>query len=252
MNKYDLHDVIELRRTMLLFDDFQEYSSGVSNGCGWTTVTAGSGTAAVGDGLGGLLTLSPTDSTLNREVYVKGSHQLFAFTSPFSFCGEAFIQYTEANTNKANIAFGFMSAVGAQSMQDSTQTNPGYPKASYSGAVIFKIPGSTVWQTSSSVGTVNNQNISTTTAGGSAYVRLRIEVMVLSTTLAEVTYYVNGIPLQISGGRPGTSIIKDQLTITSSIAFAPFVCCKNGSTTPESLIVDYIGCEALRATFTGF
>lgn len=248
MNKYDLHDVIELRRTMLLFDDFQEYASGVSNGCGWTTVTAGAGAVTVGDGLGGILTLAPTDSTLNREVYVKGSHQLFALANNKPFCAEAYLQYSEANTNKANIAFGFMSSVGAASMQDTT----GEPKTNFSGAVIYKVPGGTQWKTCSSVGTTQIVNQSDTTAGGSAYVRLRIEVMPVSSTLAEVTYWVDGVQLKTSGGRPGVSLIKDQLTYTGSVAFAVFMCCKNGSTTPESLLVDYVGCEALRALFTGF
>ncbi len=248
MNKYDLHDVLELRRTMLLFDDFQEYASGVSNGCGWTTVTAGGGTAAVNDGNGGILTLAPTDSTLNREVYVKGSHQLFTFAANQPMMCEAFLQYSEANTNKANIAFGFMSSVGAASMQDNT----GEPKTNFSGAVIYKVPGGTQWKTCSSIGTTQTVSQSDTTAGGSAYVRLRIEVMPVSSTLAEVTYYVNGIQLKTSGGRPGTSLIKDQMTYTGALSMAVFMCCKNGSTTAESLLVDYVGCEYLRALFTGF
>jgi hypothetical protein len=253
MSKYDVHDILELRRTMLLFDDFQEYASGVSNGCGWTTVTAGAGAATVGDTVGGVLNLAPTDSTTNREVYVKGSHQLFLFANNKPFCGEAYIQFTEANTNKANIAFGFMSGVGAASMADTT----GEPKASFSGAVIYKVPGGTVWKTASSVGTVMGgaggvAQVSDATAGGAAYVRLRIEVMPISTTIAEVTYFVDGIQLKTSGGRPGQALIKDQLTYTSALQMSVFMMCKNGSTTAETLNVDYVGCEHLRALFTGF
>ena len=74
----------------------------------------------------------------------------------------------------------------------------------------------------------------------------------ISSTLAEVTYYVDGNQLKTATGRPGTGKIKDQLTYTGAIAMGMFVMCKNGSTTPESLLVDYMGAELLRATFTGF
>lgn len=253
MNKYDMHDVMLLRRSMLWFDDFQEYVSAASNGSGWTTVTAGAGAATVGDTLGGVITLAPTDSTTNREVYIKSTHQHWLFSNNRPFMGEAFIQYSEANTNKANIAFGFMSGVGAASMADTT----GEPKASFSGAVIYKVPGGTVWKCASSVGTVMGgaggvAQVSDTTAGGSSYVRLSIEVMPISSTIAEVTYFVDGVQLKTSGGRPGQTKIKDELTYTSALQMSIFVMCKNGSTTPESLLVDYVGSELLRATFTGF
>ncbi len=237
-----------MRRTMLWFDDFQDYSSAASNGVGWTTVTAGSGAATVGDTTGGVITLAPTDSTLNREVYVKSTRQLWKFVANQAFMGEAFLQFTEANTNKANIAFGFMSSVGSASMADTT----GEPKASFSGAVIYKVPGGTVWKTCSSLSTTQSVNVSDTTAGGSSYVRLRIEVMPISSTIAEITYYVDGNQLKTSGGRPGQTMIKDQLTYTGAAQMGIFLCCKNGSTTPETLLVDYVCSEYLRATFTGF
>lgn len=247
--KYDLHEEMRLRRTLLVFDDFTDYTSAASNGvAGWTTVTGGSGTVSCGDLLGGQINLLPTDSTTNREVYVRSTRQVWKFSSTGSMCCEALLQFSEANTNKANIAFGFMSGVAAASMADTT----GEPKSSFSGAVIYKVPGGTVWKTCSSLGTTQTVNTSDTTAGGSSFQRLRIEIMPLSSTLAEVTYFVDGVQLKTTGGRPGTTQIKDQLTYTGAIAMGLFVMCKNGSTTPESLFVDYIGAELLRATFTGF
>ncbi len=253
MQKYDLHDVIELRRTMLWFDDFQEYSSGASNGSGWTTVTAGAGASTVGDVVGGVINLLPTDSTNNREVYVKSTHQLWLFAANKPFMGEVSLQYSEANTNKAAIAFGFMSGVGAASMADTTHE----PKSSFSGAVIYKVGGGTVWKCASSVGTTMGgaggvAQASDTTAGGTAYSRLRIEVMPISSTLAEITYWVDGNQLKNAGGRPGQTQIKDQLTYTGALQMNFFVMCKNGSTTAESLLVDYMASEQLRQLFTGF
>jgi hypothetical protein len=42
-------------------------------------------------------------------------------------------------------------------------------------------------------------------------------------------------------------LIKDQLTYTGAAAMQFFVVCKNGSTTPESLNVDYVAWEQSRA-----
>lgn len=250
-NRYDVHDVLAYRRTMLLFDDFQEYVSGASNGSGWTTVTAGGGAAAVGDTLGGVLALTCVDSTQDREVYVKGSHQLFGFAANKPFCGECYLQYSEANVNQACVAFGFMSGVGAASMQNFA-AGADEPKTNFSGALIYKVPGGTQWKTCSSVGTAQTKNQSDTAAGGANYVRLRVEVNPVSSTLAEVTYFADGVQLKTSGGRPGVTKIKDELTYTGSVPFAVFFAVKNGSTTPETLNVDYCGAELLRATFTGF
>ncbi|HVI05016.1 MAG TPA: hypothetical protein VM711_02855 [Sphingomicrobium sp.] len=242
-----MHDVMGLRRTMLLFDDFQEYISGASNGSGWTSVLKSTGTAAVGDGFGGILTVTSA-ATLNDDNYVKGSHQIFGFAQNKPFMAECYLQYSEANTNKANVVFGFMSGVAAGAMQDTT----GEPKTSFSGAVIYKVPGGTQWKTASSVGTTQTVNQSDTTAGGSAYTRLLIQVLPVSSTLAEVTYFVDGVQLKTSGGRPGQTKIKDQLTYTGSLAFSIFFGIKPGSGTGEVLNVDYCGAELLRALFTGF
>lgn len=239
MVKCDTHDSLMKRRTHGIFQDWNYYSSGGE----FTTTTGGAGAATVGSAPYGILTLAPTDSTLNREVYVATTNSLFLIQNNHILIAEAFLQFSEANTNKANIAFGFMSAVGAASMADNT----GEPKASFSGAVIYKVPGGTLWKTCSSVGTTPNTSTSNTTAGGTAYVALRIEIEPVSATIAEVTYYVNDIQLQTSGGRPGQNYIKDQLTYTGALNMQLFTMCKNGSTTPETLLEDYRAAEQLRA-----
>jgi hypothetical protein len=239
MNKFDCHDELAKRRTMKLWNDFLWYSSGGE----FASTLGGAASAAVGSGLGGLLTISTIDSTLNREAYVATTMSLFAYSANFPFMGEAYLQYAEANTNKANIAFGFMSGVGAASMLDNT----GEPKTSFSGAVIYKVPGGTNWKTCSSIGTTQTVSQSDTLAGGSAFVRLQIVVEPISSTIAEVTYYVDGVQLKVANSR---TPIKDQVTYTGAVAMQEFVCVKNGSTTPEILTVDYIAAEALRARFT--
>ena len=122
----------------------------------------------------------------------------------------------------------------------------GRTKASYTGSVIYKVPGATVWKTSSSVGTGNNVNVSTKTAAQTGYQVLRVEITPLSSTVANVTYYVNDVQLLWLPGRPGQNLVNDQLTYTGALNMQIFVCCKNGSTTPETLAVDYIAWEQKR------
>ena len=240
MVKCDVSDAMIKRRTHMRFEDFDNFTSGGL----WTTTTAGSGAASVGNTQWGQINLLPTDNTTNREVYVATTNALFLIKNNINLVAECYLQFSEAATNKANIAFGFMSSVGAASMADTT----GEPKASFSGAVIYKVPGATVWKCASSVGTgLVGPTISTKTAGGTSFQALRIEIHPVSTTIAEVTYYVNDIQLLQTTGRPGQNLIKDQLTYTSAAAMQLFVMCKNGQASAESLFVDYIAWSQLRA-----
>lgn len=244
MQKPDIHNHFQLRRTMGLWDDFLSYTSGQL----WTTTKDTTPTVAAGDAQGGILTLTG-DTTGNDEAYAALTNQVFKYTDKMPIIGEAAVQFAEANTNQAAMMFGFMSAVGANAIVDTT----GEPKASFSGAVIYKTPGSTVWKTCSSIGTTQTKNTSDTTAGGSAFQRLLIEIMPVSATLAEVTYYVDGIQLKSSGGRPGQTKIKDQVTYTGAAAMGLFVGMKQIATgVAEVLKVDYIAAEHLTRLYLGF
>jgi hypothetical protein len=243
MNKYDTHDALLKRRTFGLFDDFAYY---VSTDL-WTTVADGA-TVAASALEGGILTLTG-DTTLNDEVNVATTLACFKFVSSNPLMCELFVQYSEANTNKMNFGFGFTSAGGSADMLVDTT---GEPAASFSGAIIYKVPGGTQWKTCSSLGSTQTKNQSDTTAGGTAYQRLQIVVEPVSSTIAEVTYYVDGIQLKTTGGRPGTTLIKDQLTYTSAVVMNLWFGLKQGSTTAEAAAVDYAAAEQLRATFTGF
>lgn len=235
MNKLDEHDHLVKRRTFGRLDDFETYLTGGV----WTTTTGGSGSASAA-GKNGLLTLACVDSTTNREVYVATTASLFLIEANKPLICEMYARFDEANTNKANIAFGFMSSVGAASIADTT----GEPKSSYSGAVIYKVPGGTTWKTQSSIGTTQTTTATSKTAGG-AYQVLRIEIMPVSSTIAEISYFVNGLQLMDTASIPRP--IKDSVTYTGVLAMQLFACCKNGSTSAESLLVDYMAYEQLRA-----
>ncbi len=139
-----------------------------------------------------------------------------------------------------------MSAAGTSPLQ----SNGAGPKATCSGAFIFKVDGGTVWKTGVSISTTQTLSTSDTTAGGSSYQLLEIDVNPVSSTLAEVTYYVDRQQLKTAGGRPGTSLIKDQLTYTGGLQMNFFAAIMNGSTTPETLLIDYMAWEQNVRLFT--
>lgn len=197
----------------------------------------------------GILQLSLVDSVANREAYVRSTASLFQVTLGKTIIVDAILQFNEANTNQAAVTFGLMDSVALGALQDDT----GVPRATFTGACIFKAPGSTVWQTCSSVGTTRNVNTTAVTAGGNAFQRLRVQIdtrpdygltsggVRTTGTLAEISYFVDGDQLAFVGGRPGRSTIKDRVTFTGASAMQQFVGVKNGSATPETLNVDWMG-----------
>ncbi len=232
--KVDVHDSLLKRRTFGKFEEWYEYTSAKT----WTTTTTGSGAVAAA-GVGGKLTFSPTDSTDNLYVYVASTASLLLFAADKPFELETSIQFSEANTSAANVVFGCMDSVSSTAMQD----NGAGPKASFSGAVIYKVDGGTVWKCCSSLSTTQTISTSNTTAGGSLYQTLNIKVYPVSATVLEVTFFVNDQQLiDATSLKP----IKHQVTYTGAAAMQFLLGVKNGSTTPETMISDYAAWGAIR------
>src|SRR5579864_2202641 len=99
---YFLQDI----RQFKVDDDFDNYLSGGK----WTSTIANSGTVTAGDVAGGRLAIvsSGGSPALNDETYVKTTKQPFLLATSKPALWETRIQFTEANTNKANIICGFM------------------------------------------------------------------------------------------------------------------------------------------------
>ena len=210
----------------------------------WATTLTDSGTASVGDAAGGILAIVPSDGTVadNDEAYVESANEVFRFTADKPALFEARVQFTEANTDDANVLVGLMDAVGANALVD----DGAGPKSSYSGAVFFKVDGGTVWQAETSNSTtqttteltaanVNNLAKRAVTAGGAAYQTLRIEYMPYSATNAYVSFFVDGV-LCAQHDYIFTSATEMQL------AFGV----KNGGANNETLNVDYVSCTQSR------
>ena len=235
VNLLDLHDAELKRRTFGIWDDFFSYTDAQL----WTKLTADTTpTVTVGDAAKGILALY-TDATNNNEVAVKSTKEVFLIAANKPIIGEAKVQFSEANTDDANIAFGFADAIGANLLVD----DGAGPKTSFSGALIYKVDGGTVWKVVSSKSTTQTISTSTTTAGGSAYQTLRIEIMPLDSATAMVTFYVDGnVLIDSTTGKP----ISHTMTYTSATEMQVGVYAKAGGANAETLNVDYIYAAQLR------
>lgn len=235
-----LPDLIEKRGVFTIEDDFTADIAAAN----WVSTLTDTGTASVGDTVGGVLAIVPSDGTVadNDEAYVESPNEVFKFAADKPLFFEARVQFTEANTDDANILVGLMDAVGADSLVD----NGGGPKASYSGATFFKVDGSTVWQVETSLATtqtttelsatnVNNLAKKAVTAGGSAYQTLRIVVTPYSSTNAYVDFFVDGV-----------QVAQHDYVFTSATEMQVALGVKNGSTNLETLNVDYVACSQKR------
>lgn len=220
-------------------DDFRSYLSGGE----WTSVLTDSGTIAAGDAAGGVVTLTPSDGTVadNDEAYLRTTKEIFKFAAGKPLVAEARIQFTEASTNNANVAFGLMDAVAANSILD----DGGGPAASYAGCVFFKTDGDTIWNAeSSNGGTQLTQNLISTvsldkqakTAGGSAYQVLKIEATPNGGGLIDFNFYIDGALVARHKDR----------SYSSATEMCLFIGVKNGSGTLETVLVDYARCHQAR------
>jgi hypothetical protein len=198
-----------------IFDDF--VSEPLAN-LTYATVATDTGTAAVSDAVGGILSITPSDGTVadNDEIYVSTINEVFLCGPNRSIEAKARIQYTEANVDDLNLFYGFGSAVAANFLVD----DGGGPRTSGSVIGIYKVDGGTVWRCVTRNGSTVTDTVSNTTAGGSAYVVLGISIVDQGASGSSlVTFQVDGVTLKDSAGNdiihvyPNTSSTEMQYTI---------------------------------------
>ena len=211
-----------------VFDDFYWYVTAHQ----WTSLAADANSSvAHSDAAGGILTIQTGDATDNNEAAVKSTSEVYKFAADATLFGEAKIQYTEHNTNAANVAFGFADAIGANLITDN-----GAAITANSAALIYKKDGTTVWYAYLENNGTTVETASTTTAGGSSYQTLAIEVLPVDGTNVEVTYYCDGQPLRDTNNRP----IKHRVAYASATEMQVGVYGKAGGASTHTILVDYI------------
>lgn len=183
-----IQEALRAKYDFSVFDDFHWLVTAHT----WTTLVADTTpTVTVGDARGGICALF-TDTTDNNEVAIRTTAEIFKPTADRPMYGVASIQYSENDTNKANVFVGFASAIGANLLVD----NGAGVRTSGSVFCIYKVDGGTVWRCHTRNGSDYTDSISSTTAGGSAYQQLEIIVEEFSSTHCVVTFKVDGAYLR--------------------------------------------------------
>lgn len=215
-----------------LFDDFFHFTTTEN----FTSILTDSGTAAVSDGARGLLTITASDGTVadNDEAYVSSTAEAFLFADAKPLYFESRVALTEANTDDANVIVGLADAFAANTLLD----DGAGPKASYSGAVFYKVDGGTAWLAECSIaGTQTAVTLTGATfPGDGTYQVLGIEFIPTSATVASVNFFIDGVEV-------GST---DAFTYTSATDMEIGAGVKNGGANNEALIVDYLFCSQVR------
>lgn len=186
--------ILQRRRNCELFDD----GFNATTGGDFTHLVADSGSSiAVANSAGGALTFT-TGATDNNECSRSSTAKPFLPAANLPLACEGRLSYTENATNKANIFFGFSSAIAANLMVD----DGAGPATSMSAAGFYKIDGSTTWavivslgstQTMATLTSTVSRDKQTKTAGGGSYQKLKVEINPISSTLAEVLFYIDDV-----------------------------------------------------------
>lgn len=228
----------------LAFEFFDDFIGEIDTTNVYTATLTDSGTAVNGSAEGGICVVSASDGTTgdNDEAYLGLRNLVFtmAANKPVKAWGR--LQYTEANTDDANVAVGLTSSVAADLLVD----NGAGLKTTGTHFAIYKVDGGTVWLCESRVGSTVLRNTTAVTAGGSSYFTWEVEISEVLTTHAVVVFKVNGEYLKDA---TTGMIISHRIAYSGASALTPFVAVKNGGTTGagEVLSVDYIGAIQTRA-----
>lgn len=233
MNRILLPDLYSsLRDTHWLHDDFDFFETAKV----WTALAADTtATVTCVDNQDGQVLLT-TDATDNNEAAIFSTRKNFLIAANKPCMYESRINFAEAATNAANVAAGFSTVFAANLMLD----NGAGPATTMDGALIYKQDGETVWRCLSSIGTTQTKTVSTKTAGGTADQVLRIEINPINSTQAEVTFYVDGVPLMDASQTARNMPIKHTITYTGAAKMGVGVYAKCGSAANQPVNIDYI------------
>ena len=229
------------RNNFEIHDDFDWYISPHR----WTNLAADGGVTAFAesDAEAGVIQ-GATGATDNNEIMCRSTNEVALYQANYAFVMESFIQYTEANTDDANVAIGMGNAAGANVLLD----DGGGAGSFNSAALIYKIDGGTVWRCYSRSGTGTAiDTVTVHTAGGANYQLLTIKgYATIGSTEAELTFYLDGQPMLNSDNKPFSHRLILG-TPTEMRIIAGYV--KAGSANSETLNIDrtYFGARRLQA-----
>lgn len=212
-----------------LFDDFLWFVTAHL----WTSLAADSGASVAAAGVGGELTLT-TGGTDNNEAYAYTASAFKPAANKPAYL-EALCSFAEANTDDANVAFGLASSPGANLIVD----DGAGMRASGTVIALYKVDGGTVWRFVTRNGSAVTDSVSTTTAGGSAYQKLSIEVLDGGSGLGLTV--VPRVDDQLLFDATTRQPVRHTLDVTGIAAAGLFLGAKAGGANSEAPKFDYAG-----------
>lgn len=219
------------RGQFTIWDDFAYYTSAET----WTNLAADGGVTAFAhsDAVGGVI-VGQTAATNNNEIGIFTTAECFLLAADRPLYGCALLQWTEANTDDANVAFGFADAAGANLLSD----DGGGDNINSTGILIFKVDGETTWRVAAENNGTIRETLSTKSSSSTAYQLLEIFGHSVNGTDYEFTYYVDGLPLLADGtNRPITHTLA--YASATEMDFGAYI--KAGSANNETLNIDFLG-----------
>lgn len=224
-------DLITMPNVVVIQDDFCYDQIDTA---GFIDTVSDSGTVAMGDAVGGVAVLTPSDGTVgdNDEAYLASPNEVFKLAAGKPLYAVARLQYAEANTDDANIFFGFASAFAADLLRD----NGAGMRTTGDIVGLYKVDGGTKWICISQVNGTAVTTTSATTAGGSSYAKLEVEVVDHDGSNGYATFKVDNEYLKDTNGNVIRHLVPYASATEMQIGFGV----KNGNTNLETLNVDYV------------
>jgi hypothetical protein len=189
----------------------------------WTKAVAGTGTVAH-EGDAGRTCMKLFCTAVNDAAVLPTTNELFKFIANKAMVFEARTIFTDVDTDDGIVFFGCADAMAATTLADTTGA------VTATDAIgIYKLPDTSVWAFHTEINGSATASTSDTTAGGTAFQYLRIEVVPRSSTVLECRPYVDGVQLKTAAGLPimhtvtlGTATDMDFGILTKSIDAADF------------------------------
>jgi hypothetical protein len=216
--------------TVNWFDDFQLDQSDIN----YIDTVTDTGTAVAGDSVNGVVVLTPSDGTVtnNDETYIAFPNETLKYGTNREIYLRAKLSFTEVTATIANVAFGAMNAVGANSIID----DGGGLKVSGSTLGIYKVDGGAVWRCVSACNGTSTVTASTAAATAATDYVLEIICKDWDGVSMQVLFKVDGDYLKDSSG----NVIRHTVLIASATEMQMFAGVKLGAdTNNDTLLVDY-------------
>lgn len=226
-----------------MFDPFFHFNTGDR----WTLVASNSGTASIKDAHGGVLEIEASDGTAadNDESYVHSTNEILLFEEDKPFELGSRLKFEEPDADGANVIFGCMNGVAADALGD----NGGGPPGDYSGAVIYKVDGESLWRFETSLGTDQMTTVLNvpTPDGANDWHTLLIRCRFRSAATVEISPWIDpagGADLKQALDSQGRKV-KHFIELGSPTEMAVLMGVKAGTADAHTLDVDWVGLDVL-------